>query len=132
MAERLPATVSCPVLVLRVEIPRLSDDTVAEMLRDEFLTRLGRCDALHVVIDLGTVTYLSSAGFRPLLSLLREVRKRGGRLVLCGLAELVAEAFIATRLITAGGPMPSVFEAQPDVISAVASLLHGSPEDTVV
>jgi anti-anti-sigma factor len=130
MAESSAATVTCPVLVLRVETTRMSDDTLAEAMRDEFLTRWGRSEAQHVVIDLGTVTYLSTAGFRPLLTLLREVRRRGGRMVLCRLSELVADVFLATRLLTPGGPTPSVFEAQPDVPAAVATLLQRSQDDT--
>jgi anti-anti-sigma factor len=131
MAESSPVSVSSPILILRVETSRMSDDALAEAIRDEFLTRWARSDAVDAVVDMGGVAYLSSTGFRPLLSLLREVRKRGGRLILCSLTEPVAEVFTLTRLITPGTPTPSVFEAQPNVVAAVASLVRTGLEDTL-
>jgi anti-anti-sigma regulatory factor len=61
------------------------------------------------------------------LSLLREVRKRGGRLVLCNLRPAVEETFIVTRLINPSGSTPSTFEVQGSLASAIASLDPANP-----
>ncbi len=74
------------------------------------------------MIDFQPVTYLSSSSFRPLLSLLREVRDGGGRLVLCNLNRDVHEIFSVTRLIATNDSTPAAFEVQADVPAAVASL----------
>jgi anti-anti-sigma factor len=122
MAEQPADKVTCPVVVLRIEPAQVTGDTLAEALRDEFLTLLTRCRAQNAVVDFRTVAYMSSAGFRPLLSLLREVRRRGGRLVLCGLRPVVEETFAITRLVNTGGSTPSTFEVQPSLAAAIASL----------
>jgi anti-sigma B factor antagonist len=126
MADQPKDKVTCPLVVFRIEPDQVVGDTLAEALRDEFLTLLNRCRAQNAVVDFRSVTYMSSAGFRPLLSLLREVRKRGGRLVLCNLRPVVEETFAITRLINTGGATPSTFEVQGSLPEAMASL--DSPE----
>ena len=121
----MPATsshVNCPVVVFRLTVKELKGDDLADEIREYFLTLFQQTHATSAVIDFQDVKYLSSAGFRPLLSLQRTVRQHGGRLVLCGLAPLVEEVFSTTRLITSHGPGRSTFEVQPDVPAAVASL----------
>jgi anti-anti-sigma factor len=122
MPESPSQPVSCPVLVLRIEEAQVMGDTLAERLRDDFLGRLASAGARNVVIDFAPVKFLSSAGFRPLLSLLKEVRGRGGRLILCGLSPDVEETLRVTRLITTGGSSPAAFEAQPHIADAIAAL----------
>src|SRR5215469_12277343 len=90
--------ITCPLVVLRIEPSQLMGDVLAEAVRDEFLTARKLVGARHVVVDFQPVTYLSSASFRPLLSLLREVRAHNGRLVLCNLHPDVHEVFSVTRL----------------------------------
>lgn len=119
--------ISCPVLVLRIEPSQLIGDAFADALRDEFLAARRVVEARHVVVDFQPVTYLSSASFRPLLSLLREVRALGGRLVLCNLQPFVHEVFSVTRLISSHGDKPAAFEVQPDLLAAIASLTTSSP-----
>jgi len=116
--------ISCPVLLLRIEPAQLLGDALAESLREEFLKARQLVDAQNVVIDFQPVTYLSSASFRPLLSLLREVRAHGGRMVLCNLHRDVYEVFTVTRLIRTHPDIPAAFEVQPDVAAAIGSLLN--------
>jgi stage II sporulation protein AA (anti-sigma F factor antagonist) len=127
MAETKSRHVSCPVLVLRIDEAQVTGDTLAEALRDEFLTLVMRTGAQHLVLDLGRVAYLSSAGFRPLLSVLREVRGRGGRLILCGLQTAVAETFQVTRLISSAGSGAAAFEVQADLPAALGCLNLSPP-----
>jgi anti-anti-sigma factor len=125
MTEHLPTYVRCPLIVLRVNESQVMGDTVADTLRDELQAAYRASGAVHVVIDLQQVAYLSSAGIRPLLALNRDVRDREGRLLLCNLSEDVESVFIATRLVSTSPSTPSPFEKHADVPAAVASLYHG-------
>jgi stage II sporulation protein AA (anti-sigma F factor antagonist) len=122
MPEQPFKHISCPIVVLRLETSQLIGDAIADALREEFLAARERVGARHVVVDFEAVAYLSSASFRPLLSLLREVRARQGHLVLCNLNPNVHEIFTVTRLISSHGSAPAAFEVQADVAAAVASL----------
>lgn len=122
MPEQPFKHIRCPLVVLRIEPAQLMGEPLADAMREEFLSAWGAVGARHVIIDFQTVTYLTSASFRPLLSLLREVRAQGGRLVLCNLQPFVHEVFSATRLINSNGNMPAAFEVQTDLPAAVASL----------
>ena len=126
MSEQQSRYVQCPVLVLRVTESQVMGDTVADALRDEMLALYEQTGATHVVIDMEQVTYLSSAGIRPLLALNRQVRDREGRLVLCGLTRDVEGVFVATRLISTTRSVPATFENAADVATAVAGLYQKS------
>ena len=99
---------------------------MAETLRDELLSLYLQSAAVHAVLDFRAVTYLSSAGFRPLLSLNRQVRQRGGRVVLCNLQPQVQEVFAVTRLIDPSGVIPAAFTVQATAAAAVAQLCDGA------
>lgn len=122
MADQPFKHIRCPILVIRIELAQVIGDALADALRDEFLAARRAIGAHDVVVDFQAVTYLSSASFRPLLSLLREVRAQNGRLVLCNLQSFVHEVFSATRLISSHGNEPAAFEVQSDLIAAIASL----------
>jgi anti-anti-sigma factor len=122
MSEQPFKHISCPIVVIRIEPAQLVGDVLADALREEFLAARRAIGARHVVVDFQSVTYLSSASFRPLLSLLREVRAQQGRLVLCNLQADVHEVFSVTRLISNHGNTPAAFEVQMDLASAIASL----------
>lgn len=128
MSERIPKHVLCPVVVLQIIPDTVTGDVLADELRDELLALYLSSHAQHVVLDFMGVRYLSSAGFRPLLRLNRQVRERGGRLVLCQLQPDIKEIFAVTRLISTNRMTPATFEVQPDVASAVANLLQ-TPSD---
>jgi anti-anti-sigma factor len=114
--------VSCPLLVLKVQEPQISGDNLADALRDELLNLYEASTAVHVILDMSHVRYLSSAGIRPLLSLNRKVREREGRLILAALQTEVEGVLSATRLITIGRSGAATFESQPDVAEAVSAL----------
>jgi anti-anti-sigma factor len=122
MADQPFKHISCPVLVIRIELAQVIGDALADALRDEFLAARRTIGARDVVVDFQGVTYLSSASFRPLLSLLREVRAQNGRLVLCNLQPFVHEVFSATRLISSHGTEPAAFQVQANLTAAIASL----------
>lgn len=122
MADQPFKHITCPVAVFRIELAQVIGDDLADALRDEFLEARRIIGAQHVVVDFQPVTYLSSASFRPLLSLLREVRAHGGRLVFCNLQPYVHEVFSVTRLIGSPGSSHAAFEVQANLSAAIASL----------
>ncbi|HZT80854.1 MAG TPA: STAS domain-containing protein [Gemmataceae bacterium] len=117
----------CSLVVMRVTEAQLQGDALSDALREDLLGAVDRSGAAHVVIDFGAVTYLASVAFRPLLSLHRKLKERGGRLVLCGMSPVVAEVFYVTRLVSTKGSSAAPFEMQPDVPAAVASLYRSPP-----
>jgi anti-anti-sigma factor len=117
--------ITCPVVVLRFAVTELKGDEMADEVREQFLAVYESAHAVNAIVDFHTIKYLSSAGFRPLLSLQRKVRERGGRLVLCNLDPKVEDIFSVTRLISTGEPSRATFEVQPDVTTALASLYRG-------
>ncbi len=114
------------VLILSITEAQLQGDRLVEAVRLEMLAAVDAAKAKKVVVDFGGVRYLSSVGFRPLLALRRKLQEAGGRLVLCCLSSEVGEVFRATRLIGSNKSSSFVFEAQPSVAAAVASLNNGT------
>jgi anti-anti-sigma factor len=127
VSEPQSRIVVCPVVVLAIAQAKINSDEAADTLRDELLTLYNGSTAVHVVLDLRAVTYLSSVGFRPLLSLNRQVRQRGGRLVLCHLRPEVEEVFKVTHLIDPTGTKPTAFAWQPTAAAAVAQICGPGP-----
>jgi anti-anti-sigma factor len=116
----------CPLVVLKVTETQVKGDALSDALRDEFLAAVTQVGAVFAVIDLQYVSFFASTGIRPLLSLNRYLRERGGRLILCNLTDNVREVFEVTRLISTSGSTPVTFEVAADVPTAVAHLYKGS------
>ncbi len=112
----------CPVIVLTIAEAQILGDEIADALRDQLLAVVVQSQAQNVVLDFSRVTFLSSSGFRPLLSLHRLLRQQTGKLLLCHLSPEVHEIFAVTRLISTKGFTRAPFEVFADVPSAVASL----------
>ncbi len=113
------------VLVLTLSPSRLEGDEMAQAISVELQAAVAQAAAKNVAINLEHVDYLTSANFRPFLTLRRHLLETGGRLALCNLSETVLEAFQVTRMVGSLGAPSGIFEAQPDVGAAVASLLRG-------
>src|SRR5262249_61162051 len=118
-----------PGVVLAFTDAQILGDELADALRDQMLAVAVQSQARNVVLDFQHVKFLSSAGFRPLLSLHRLLRQQNGKLLLCGLCPEVYEVFEVTRLISTKGGTRAPFEVFPDVCSAVASLFQPTTSD---
>ncbi len=79
-------------------------------LRAELLTILSTNPA-RLVIDLTGVPYMDSSGIATLVELLKEQKRRGGKLVVCALQPRVKSLFDIARL-------SSVFTLAPDAAAA--------------
>lgn len=123
----LRSSVEQGVLVLTVTQPRIQGEEVAQLLRDEMKSAVDRAGIHRVVIDLQQARYLSSVAFWPLLSLRRQLRDAGGRMMICGLSEDVEDIFTTTRMISPDGSSDAPFEVAPDVAAAVARMTESEP-----
>ena len=124
---RVQGRVQDDVLVVTITEPKLHGDKVTHALRQDLQALIDSARLSRVVLDFSPVVSLSSEAFRPLLSLRRHLSEAGGRLVLCNLSPLVAQAFQATRLVGGLRTSSAAFEVQPDLGSAIGSLTHVDP-----
>jgi anti-anti-sigma factor len=110
------------VLVIEIAERQVQGDDLADVMRKEFAQAADHHQARRVAVDFRQVEYLGSAGFRPLLHLLRKLRDQGGNMLLCNLRPNVAEVFHITRLISTSRSAPAPFEMVPTLEDAVARL----------
>ena len=119
---RLKSRTEQGVLILTVTDAELRGDALVRTLQHQLLAALAQAGrSPRVILDLQPVRTLASEAFRPLLTLRRKLLEAGGRLVLCRLSPVVAQALQSTRLISASRN-PDAFEVQPDVAAALARL----------
>ena len=88
------------------------DHETAEDFRETLLAQIAACaDQDHVVLDLGAVEYIASAGLRALMIAARQAKAKGGRLVVTALQPVVKEVFDITRFALVLEVFPSMREA---------------------
>jgi len=76
---------------------------------------LGHAQESRLLVDLGGVEYISSAGLRVFLMLARKVKEAGGRLVLCGMGASVRQVFDLAGFT-------ALFAVEPSVEQGMARL----------
>jgi anti-sigma B factor antagonist len=69
----------------------------AESVQESLLQHIG--PGCKTVLDMSGVTYISSVGLRTLLLLYRESSRQKGRIVLCGLTEMVHDTMFITGFL---------------------------------
>lgn len=80
------------------------------LLRDE-ITKLLAEDKKKLVLDLGEVSYMDSAGVGELVSVYTSVKNRGGELKLANLTKKIKDLLSITQLLTIFDAYDSVDEA---------------------
>lgn len=118
------------VLVLTITREYLEGDEMSRSLRTALLQAVSSAKTHDIVLDFHRTRYVSSLVFPPLLSLRRKLQEIGGRLLLCGLSNVVADVFHTTRLITRDGSFEPVFEIAVDVPAAIAQFSGSSMATT--
>ena len=103
--------------VLVIAVAGRVDHANAELFKARLWPLLAGCrpGRDQLVLDLGGLEYISSAGLRVLMLAAREVKAQGGVLVVCGLQPVVREIFEISRFNV-------VFRVLPDVSRALAEL----------
>jgi anti-anti-sigma factor len=109
-------------LILTITDEQVHGDSLADSLRQQMQAVVAAHAAKRIIIDFQNVSYISSAVFRPLLSLRRKLQETGGRMVLCNLRPLVLDVFHVLRLISTSRSYPATFEVQPDVSAAMKAM----------
>lgn len=102
---------------------RLQGEEMAHELREALRQSVEKAGVNRVVIDFSHARYLSSAAFWPLLSLRKQLRESGGRMVICGLQGDVEDVFATTKMISTDGSADAPFEVAADTVAAIARLL---------
>ena len=100
---------------VRVLAPIGRIDTTTSAAVEDALRRTVDQGNRALVVDLGRVDYISSAGLRVFLVLAKRLRTERGRLVLCSLPEPVRQVFHLAGFIP-------LFEIEPTRDAAVARL----------
>jgi len=120
--EHISVKESGQVLILTVELARISAYDGAEAMGKELIDAALQQPSPQVVVDLSKLQYMSSVGYGPFISLRARVQEGGGRLVLCGLSPVIKHLFEATRLLINPHSPGSLFEFTDTVPAAVALL----------
>lgn len=108
------------ILVVVLTTASIEGEAIARELRDELLAVVASTCAKKVVIDFHQTRFVSSAAFRPLLSLRRRLQESGGRVILCGLTPSIGDIFYTTRMVSPDGVFVPMFEMAPGVEDAIA------------
>ena len=105
---------------LLVVAPAGRIDTTTSIDLEKRLVRHLDTGERHLVIDLGGIEYISSAGLRVLLLVAKRVRAAGGDLVLCALGPAVRQVFELAGFL-------SIFRVEPSREQALARLASPWP-----
>ena len=109
-------------LVLTVELKQIRDYDLAEAMGKEFTAATGHEQAVNVVVDMGSVKFLSSVAYGPFITLRAHVRESGGRLILCNLSEPLKDMFETTHLLINPHSPDSLFEYAETLDDAIQML----------
>jgi anti-anti-sigma factor len=120
--EHITVKESGQVLLLTVELARISEYGLAEAMGKELIEAALQHPSPQVVVDMSKLQYMSSVGYGPFISLRARVQEGGGRLVLSCLAPVIKQLFEATRLLINPHSPGSLFEFTDTVPAAVALL----------
>lgn len=123
--RHLQAQMQGDVLVMTVTAISIEGEEIARQLRDEMLAALAASGARKVVVDFHETRFISSAAFRPLLSLRRKLQAANGAVVLCGLTPSIGDIFYTTRMISPDGTSQPMFEMEVSLPAAIARLERG-------
>jgi anti-sigma B factor antagonist len=73
------------------------NSSTAELVQERLLELTG--PGCKIVLDMSGVSYISSVGLRALLLLYRATTRQDGRIVLCGLTEMVYDTMFITGFL---------------------------------
>jgi anti-anti-sigma factor len=129
--DHLKITTDQGVLVLTITDSLLLDEEVVDGLHQDLVAVLEHYQPRKVVLDFQNVKYLASVVFRPVISLHRRLQELGGRLLLSGLSNMVADVFHITGLVNPQAGSNAPFAAEANLAAAVARLNQPEPGKAV-
>jgi anti-anti-sigma factor len=93
MAELFHVSSVDAVQVIRLELPQTLDSGEFDRINDALLTVIAQRPTAGWVLDLSPLEYAGSSVLGLLVNLRQRVKQAGGRLVLCGLSDLLLQIF---------------------------------------
>lgn len=87
-----------PVVVVHISRQNLSEEENIEELGQEFSTLVEHFGCRLLAVDLQFVNMVTSAALGKLISLHRNLHRRAGRLVVCGVRGMVEDVLMTARL----------------------------------
>ena len=87
-----------PVVIAHITRPNLSEEENIEELGQEFSTLVEHYGCRLLAVDMQAVSLITSAALGKLISLHRNLHRRDGRLVVCGVHGMVQDVFLTARL----------------------------------
>lgn len=110
-------TVQCheSAAVLTACCDQLTEEENLEQFDQDFSAIVERFATRKIVLDLHTVTYITSAAIGKLITFHRRLGRYDGSLILCGLRDEVRDILETSHLL-------SYFRTAPDIPSALATL----------
>ena len=112
--------------VILVQVAGRVDHKTAKAFEDALLPQLDGCtgEAQKVLLDLGDVPYMSSAGLRVLMLAAKQCRQQKGEIVVAALQPLLQEVFTISRFDTVFKIFDSTQEAL-EALSPAAAAVYG-------
>ena len=96
--QRIEVDYSKPVTLIKFRDGKILDQLLVKQLAEELRSVVHDEQRNRLLLDLGGVTFLSSAALNNLVILNRHVNKAAGKIVLAGLQPQVHEVFTYTGL----------------------------------
>jgi anti-sigma B factor antagonist len=87
-----------PVVVAHISRANLSEEENIEELGQEFVTLVEHFGCRLLAVDLDFVNLVTSAALGKLIALHRNLHRREGRLVVCGVHGMVEDVLLTARL----------------------------------
>lgn len=125
-------------LQIRIDPPRGDSQRVALSGRldthsydelDRRLAPLLSSNILSLVLDLGELEYISSAGIRSVFKARKALSARGGKVVVANLQPQIAKVFDIVKAVPMGEVFTSVEEADAYLDAMQRKVLRGDDED---
>lgn len=85
-------------VVATVNIPRLTEEENIDQLGQELFALAEQFNFRKVVLNMKAVEYLTSSVLGKMISLHRKLHRREGKLVICGVCNVVADILKSSRL----------------------------------
>ncbi len=121
VSKRLDVQELDDVLVLHLRDPRLADAIMVEELESQLLAIVSTYAPTKVVVNFAGVGFCSTSVINGLLRTKKRLKATGGELRLCGMKDVIREAY---RILNLDG---TVFTICDDVASAIRSFAVSSP-----
>ena len=106
------------VLVIKIDPASLNDFDVSTDLEIEIDEAFKQFNTKNAIIDLQNVKLLQSVGLRVFVRLLKNARKRSGRIFLCNATGVVADVLSLSTIVAVDAALALV----PDMEDAIAAL----------